>query len=183
MAFRLAPGVSVLTNDDQGSIVDDSGAIYQGRFDGLAVIFTRADGAREAGAWIFGTPEVTGIRGGGGLTEKFSFIFYNPGEGQRLYAKFEYRGSLHEAARELKNAGFRLSAADQLLNFFQMMHSPNVLNFRTPGDRETGRDSSHAVIHAGRLSLDRAYDVPVTGNIHTGETNPRRNLWRHLRRQ
>lgn len=181
VAFTAGSPEGVISNDEKGNIVDQQGNIFQGSFDGQSVTFTGADGAKSVGAWMAGTPQTAAIRGGGKLTAKFCFTFYNPGEGQALYAQFEYCGSLHEAARELKNAGFHLSAGDQLLNFFQIIHTPNVLNFRTKGDPKTGRNSSHAVIHAGRLNLSRQYDVPVTGNIHTGETNPHRNLWEHLR--
>ena len=181
MAFTAGAPECVLSNDENGRIADQQGNVYEASFDGHRVLFTSANGAKSVGGWIAGTAQTAGIRGGGNLTGKFSFTFYNPGVGQTLYAKFEYAGSLHEAARELKNAGFHLSAGDQLLNFFQMMHTPNVLNFRTAGDPTTGRNSGHAVIHAGRLNPSRKYDVPVTGNIHTGETNPHRNLWQHLR--
>lgn len=181
MTFIAGGGEWVISNDEQGNIVDRQGNIYQAGFDGQVVTFTSAEGAESVGAWMAGTLATEGIRGSGKLSERFCFTFFNPGEGQTLYAKFEYAGSLHEAARELKNAGFHLSASDQILNFLQMLHSPNVLNFRTAGEPKTGRNSAHAVIHAGRLNLSRQYDVPVTGNIHTGETNPHRNLWQHLR--
>jgi hypothetical protein len=85
---------------------------------------------------------------------------------------FTYSGTFSQAQNELNNAGYTFSALDGLFNWREGFSNPNAVNYRTPGDSETGRNSGHFLVNHSILSLFPQYSVPTTGSVHTGETNP-----------
>jgi RHS repeat-associated protein len=174
---------TVVKSDKDGNLTDQSNNKYSGTFDGKNVSFTNANGTTFGGSWIQGSNDTSGIKGGGDLSDKFSFTFSDHGNGQTLNATFNYAGSVGDAIQELQKAGYNYSLADQVFNLREAIAHPNAFNFRTPGDLSTGKDSGHALLNMPWFTLNPLNTVPAVGSIHTGETNPTASFeatWQHL---
>jgi RHS repeat-associated protein len=178
--------VNVSIGNKDGQLQDvsvNNTGTYTASFDGSNVSLTNSAGSTQNGSWLQGTDPVKGVSGGGDLSNKFSFDFYDHGPGQKLNATFTYAGKFSDAQSELYKAGYSFSARDQLFNFREMYANPNAENYRTPGDPGTGANSGHFLVNHSILSLLPQYSVPTTGSVHTGETNPTTSfkaLFQHL---
>jgi hypothetical protein len=162
---------TVIKSDDNGTLTDQSGNKYTGTFDGKSVTFADANGNKSGGTWIDHSNDTSGIKGGGDLSDKFSFTFGNHGNGQTLNASFTYAGPVQDAIQELHDAGYNYSPLDEQFDIRERVEHPTALNFRTAGDPGTGANSGHALVNVP-LTLHPGDTVPTTGSIHTGETNP-----------
>ncbi|SEG18650.1 hypothetical protein SAMN05421819_2108 [Bryocella elongata] len=158
-----------VSNDADGHLVDQSGRRYAGTFDGRQVVFRSADGLPCEGAWVLGSGEVTGISGGGDLSERFHFTFLDHGRGnQRLNARFRFEGKTEEAIAAFLGAGYCVSRWD---NRFNKQHQAPaggfLVHLRSRGHWLTGADSGHAI-----LTMFPGERSSVSGEVHVGEHNP-----------
>jgi hypothetical protein len=80
----------------------------------------------------------------------------------------------------LQKAGFSVSYWDECCNVYEMAHNWSLVNFRSPGDPDTGQGSVHFLVNPGdKVGLV----VPTTGKLHGYETNPANSsgaAWNHL---
>jgi hypothetical protein len=171
----------VISNDEGGNLVDQSGSRYSAQVDGSGVHFTReGSGVPSVGAVVDGTRKTSFTQTSGALTG-FSFQFFPPGKGQTSAGLFRFQGSFCGAVQALGKAGFSLSVLDELFNVYEMLHNPDSFNFRSSGDPRTGANSGHVLLDLPRFTLNFKNAVPTAGKVHFGETNPNQDLFQHLR--
>ena len=172
----------VSIGNKNGQLVDVSSnntGVYTASFNGSNVSLTNSSGNTQNGSWLQGTDPVKGVSGGGALSNKFSFDFYDHGKGQLLNASFTYQGTFGQAENELAKAGYNFSVLDQSSMSERWWLIPMRL---TSGHRQikgTGSNSGHALMD---LVDDPYAHVPTVGSIHTGETNwtkPFGAAWQH----
>jgi hypothetical protein len=171
----------VISNDEGGNLVDQSGSRYSAQVDGSGVHFTReGSGVPSVGAVVDGTRKTSFTQTSGALAG-FSFQFFPPGKGQTSAGLFRFQGSFCGAVQALGKAGFSLSVLDELFNVYEMLHNPDSFNFRSSGDPRTGANSGHVLLDLPRFTLNFKNAVPTAGKVHFGETNPNQDLFQHLR--
>ena len=172
---------ALISNDQDGNLVDQGGNRYSAQVDGSGVHFTR-EGSEvpSEGALVDGSKRTSFTQTSGALTG-FSFQFFPPGKGQTAAGLFRFPGSFYSAVQALKNAGFSLSVLDEMLNAYEMTHNPDSFNFRSAGDPRTGANSGHVLLDLPQFTLNLKSAVPTQGKLHFGETNPNQNLLQHLR--
>lgn len=171
----------LISNDEDGNLVDQGGNRYSAQVDGSGLHFTREGSeACFAGALVDGSKKTSFTQTSGALTG-FSFQFFPPGKGQTAAGLFSFPGSFHHAEQALKNAGFSLSLLDELFNVYEMIHNPDSVNFRSPGHPQTGANSGHVLLDLPKFTPEPQAATPTAGKLHFGETNPNRNLFQHLR--
>jgi len=136
---------------------------YTASFDGSAVSLTNGSGATQNGSWLQGTAAVEGIKGGGELSDKFSFTFEDHGAGnQRLNASWTFAGTVTEAEAALEKAHFRNYGAGE---------NAGMDEYRSKGSFWTGADSGH--FNVFQINLKPWLSVPqAQGDMHVGEHNP-----------
>ena len=175
------PPATVISNDEAGNLVDQSGNRYSAQVDGSGVHFTRQGSeVPSVGAVVDGSRKTSFTQTSGALTG-FSFQFFPPGKGQTSAGLFRFRGSFHGAVQALKSAGFSISLLDELFNVYEMIHNPDSFNFRSLGDPRTGANSGHVLLDLPKFTLGLKAAVPTAGKVHFGETNPNQDLFQHLR--
>ena len=171
----------LISNDEDGNLVDQDGNKYSAQVDGSGLHFTR-EGSEVpvVGAVVDGSKRTSFAQASGALAG-FSFQFFPPGRGQTSAGWFRFQGSFYGAVRALKSAGFRLSLLDELFNVYEMIHNPDSFNFRSWGDPRTGANSGHVLLDLPQFTLGLRMAVPTAGKVHFGETNPNQDLLQHLR--
>ena len=170
---------TVVKSDDQGNLTDQSGNKYSGTVDGDGVHFS-SDGGKTSstGSWVDKSKETKFTQKTGALAG-FRFDFSQPGKGQSFSGTFSAGTNFYGVKAALKNAGFSVSYLDELTNIYEMYHDWSLVNFRSPGDPDTGQKSVHFLVNPGdKIGLV----VPTTGKFHGYETDPNKDPFGHLRR-
>ena len=172
---------TLISNDANRNLVDQNGNKYSAQVDGTGLHFTREGSEVPAvGAVVDGSKKTSFPQTSGALTG-FSFRFFPPGKGQIAAGLFRFQGSFYSAVQALKNAGFSISVLDELFNVYEMIHNPDSVNLRSSGDPQTGANSGHVLLDLPSFTLALKHARPTQGKVHFGETNPNRDLFRHLR--
>jgi RHS repeat-associated protein len=168
-----------VSNDKDGNLVDQLGNRYSGTVDANGVHFTK-DGSDTSttGSWIDGSKETKFTQTTGALAG-FKFDFNQPGKGQSFSASFSADTNFYGVKSALANAGFSVSYLDECCNLYEMYHNWSLVNFRSPGEPDTGQHSVHFLVNPGdKVGLV----VPTIGKFHGYETNPNIDPFGHARR-
>jgi RHS repeat-associated protein len=170
---------TVVKSDEKGNLTDQSGNKYSGTVDEGGIHFS-SDGGKTSstGSWVDGSNETKFTQQTGALAG-FRFDFSQPGKGQSFSGTFSADTNFYGVKSALKNAGFSVSYLDELTNVYEMYHNWSLVNFRSPGDPDTGQNSVHFLVNPGdKIGLV----VPTTGKFHGYETDPNKDPFGHLRR-
>lgn len=174
MTFSATGSVSIGNKDGQlQDMSSNNTGAYTASFDGKNVSLTNSSGTTQNGSWLQGTDAVSGIKGGGNLSEKFSFTFSDHGRGnQRLNARWTFAGSVQDAIQAWEKAGYAQSFLDaRFSNEHQPPPGGSLVHMRSPGNFFTGGDSGHAIIPVPPNAT-----IPTSGDVHVGEHNPTTNF-------
>jgi hypothetical protein len=159
--------------DDLSILTDQHGETYTAVFDGSNVVLTTASGHDRIARWLPGSMKIADVPGGGALSPRFTFTFYDHGGGnQRLHATWTFAGTTEEAIAAFERAGYATSALDHKHNRKHSAAGRTLIHMRSRGSMLTGADSGHAILY-----LDLQGDPPRTcGEVHVGEHNPTTGL-------
>lgn len=165
-------------SDKNGNLFDQTGNQYSASVDASGVHFTEnGSSTSSTGTWVNGSPDTNFTQTTGALAG-FSFDFSQPGKGQSFSGTFSTDTNFYGAKSALEKAGFSVSYLDECCNVYEMVHNWSLVNFRSPGDPNTGRNSVHFLVNPGdKVGLV----VPTTGKLHGYETNPNVSPLEHLR--
>jgi hypothetical protein len=168
---------TVISNDQNGNLVDQNGNQYTATVSGAGVSFSQAGGNGSMGVFINGSNATT-IQGSGDLSGfTFNFSRSNMAANVSAAGTFTFAGTSGQAAQALMKAGFQSSFLDDLANPLHAgSQTSSAFNFRSLGDPLTGAGSGHFVVQQPVIS-DRFVrlpvpNVPTTGDMHLGETYP-----------
>ncbi len=172
---------TVISNDKNGDLVDQSGNYYHATVSGAGVSFSQ-DGGNQRGAlgvFINGTNPTT-VQGTGDLNGfNFTFTYCNSASNVTVGGSFEFSGTAEQAEAALDRAGFN-SLISRIGDVFDPFHLSgfnfDAVDFRSPGGKG-GANSGHFTVHEpviqlGRFRIPLRDTVPTYGDVHLGEHNP-----------
>jgi hypothetical protein len=170
---------TVISNDKNGNLVDQNNNQYSATVDTSGVHFTENGSTTSStGSWIDGSNETKFTQTTGALAG-FKFDFMQPGKGQSFSGTFSTDTNFYGVKSALEKAGFSVSNFDECCNLYEMYNNWSLINFRSPGDPDTGQNSVHFLVNPGdKVGLV----VPTAGKVHGYETNPNVDPLGHLRR-
>jgi RHS repeat-associated protein len=164
---------TVISNDSDGNLVDQSGNRYNANVSGSGVSFSQAGSNQSSmGVFINGSNATT-IQGTGGLSAfTFNFTYANPAGNVSAGGTFSYNGTFQQAERALETAGFPHYSSDD----YDILHpshlSYHAVDFRSAGQPGTGAGSGHFTVHEPWMTRPyMALIAPTPGDVHLGEHN------------
>jgi RHS repeat-associated protein len=177
---------TIISNDKNGGLVDQSGNVYTARISGQGVSFNGA-GSKEyvQGVFLNGTNATTvqGSRMDGLEGFTFRFTYSDPSTGQTAAGSWGFNGNAYEARDALKKAGYFHYTLDAL-NFFHpsVQDEYAAVDYRSPGDKDayhSGHFTIHVPVTDSYQPLDMSFivvripkiTVPTVGDVHFNEHN------------
>ncbi|MFN7946976.1 MAG: RHS repeat-associated core domain-containing protein [Blastocatellia bacterium] len=174
---------TMIHSDAKGGLVDQYGKKYTATVQGDGVHFTQ-QGSKQSVLGVFQNGTTPTIIQGSGALAGFTFTFKwsNLEKNQTAAGDFKFNGSANQANQALERAGFN----KHFLDNFNMDHPStdtyDTEEYRTEAVHEDGTGSGHMTLHVPvvirnfyRYGTHREQlrgTVPVSGDIHLGETYP-----------
>jgi len=165
---------TVISNDKNGNLVDQSGNQYNATVSGAGVSFSQAGSNQPGSMGVFiNNSNATTIQGTGGLSGfAFNFTYSNWAGNVTAGGTFSYNGTFQQAESALENAGFHHYASDEYDIFHPSGPSGHAVDFRSAGDVGTGAGAGHFTVDEPWMFYP--YDAlrsPTNGDVHLGEHN------------
>jgi RHS repeat-associated protein len=169
---------TVISNDQNGNLVDQNGNQYKANVSGAGVSFSQAGSSQSSmGVFINGTNATT-IQGSGGLSGfTFNFTSSNMASNVSAEGTFTYAGTATQTEQALANAGFQHYFGDDFDIFHPSGEDFHATDFRSAGAAGTGAGSGHFTVQEPVTRLPFAsYPIPLAtvptgGDVHLGEHN------------
>jgi RHS repeat-associated protein len=163
---------TVISNDKNGNLVDQSGNQYNATVTGAGVSFSQAGSNQSSlGTFINGSNETT-LQAGNLPGFSFTFTYSNPAGNVTAGGVFSYNGTSQQAESALEGAGFHHYSADE----YDILHPSSLtyhaVDFRSAGQPGTGAGAGHFTVKEPWMLANPFTALgPALGDVHLGEHN------------
>jgi RHS repeat-associated protein len=163
---------TVISNGQNGNLVDQSGNQYNATVTGAGVSFSQAGSSQSSmGTFINGSNETT-LQAGNLPGFSFTFTYSNAAGNISAGGAFTYSGTSQQAESALEGAGFHHYSSDEYDFLHPSSLTYHAVDFRSAGQPGTGAGSGHFTVKEPWMLANPFTALgPTPGDVHLGEHN------------